>query len=419
VSAMNKLVALIIFFIFSSNAIAYSFSISDIPISKSSNTGLDNPNSGAHGEGGNFESMSGLPSIIRTIEPNYKEFTIKNKSIDIKVKIPNYGRSFDDILIKEIVDNNFGPVSNLHIYIENPIYSTKRPVYPSKNDIANNIKTMFEKLKENYNIINNSIYIKIPRLNLGENIIYDYTVKSNKSGIFSVGTLFRLNGSKWPDSLREDTIEIRPPEIDVDIIEDQFFAIRNEPLDITFNILHRSGWCNEITEISVYLNQSDKYEIRFKEKSDKYYKKYDGRYIKLNLTPLEITSYPIQIVYHNAGKHPIPRLNVVGATVNQQNVDIDVMLDEWTKGLQDYGVIIAAIISMISIIIAILAYNAQKNEFRTQQKEIHQIEIKIHQISQMHIKMENGADLNKSELNKTAHAIHDESIKEPDNGLDR
>lgn len=430
---MNKLELLIIFLVFSSNAIAYSFSISDIPISRSSNIGLDNPDPGTNSEGGNFESISGLPGIKRTIEPNYKDFTIKNKSININVKIPNYGRSFDNILIKETVDENFERVSNLHIYIDNPIFSIKREVNPSRSNLTNNIRNVFEMMKENYTIINNIIYIKIPRLNLGEDIVYNYTVKSNKSGIFCVDTLFRLDDSKWPDSLREDTIEIRPPEIEVDTLEDQLFAIRDEPHDITFNILHRSGWCNDITGISVFFNQSDKYDIIFKDENDKNYKKYDGRYIKLNLTPLEATSYPIRIKYHNAGKHPIPRLNVVGATVKQQNIEIDVILDEWTKDLQDYGAIFAAIFSVLSLIIAIFAYSAQKdelrtqkdelrtqqNELRTQQKEIHQIEIEIRQISQIHIKMENGADLHKIELNNTTHAIHDDPIKEPDNSSDR
>ena len=139
-SAMNKLELLIIFLVFSSNAIAYSFSISDIPISRSSNIGLDNPDPGTNSEGGNFESISGLPGIKRTIEPNYKDFTIKNKSININVKIPNYGRSFDNILIKETVDENFERVSNLHIYIDNPIFSIKREVNPSRSNLTNNIR---------------------------------------------------------------------------------------------------------------------------------------------------------------------------------------------------------------------------------------------------------------------------------------
>ena len=162
-------------------------------------------------------------------------------------------------------------------------------------------------------------------------------MKSNKSGIFCVDTIFRLDDSKWPDSLREDTIEIRPPEIEVDILEDQLFAIRDEPLNMTFNILHRSGWCNDITGISVFFSQSDKYDIIFKDEKDKVYKKYDGRYIKLNLTPLEATSYPVDFIYHNAGRHHVPRLNAAGATVKQQDIDIDVVPNEEAKILQDYA----------------------------------------------------------------------------------
>ena len=303
-SVMSKLAILIIFLFFSSNAIAYSFSISDVPTSKSSTIGSDSPGSETHNEGGNFESLNGLPGIKRTIEPNYKDFTIKNKSININVKIPNYGRSFDNILIKEMPDSSFEQVSNPYIYIENPIFSIKREIYPMENNVTNNIKNAIEILKENYTMINDTIYIKIPRLNSGEDIVYNYTEKSNKSGIFCVDTLFRINNSKWPDSLREDTIEIRPPEIEVDILEDQLFAIRDEPLDITFNILHRSGWCNDITGISVFFDLSDKYDILVKEKNGQDYKEYDGEPIKLNLTPLETKSYPIRIYYPQCRKAP-------------------------------------------------------------------------------------------------------------------
>ena len=67
--------------------IAYEFFYFRYSDSKSSNIGLDNSDPGTYSEGGNFESISGLPGIKRTIEPNYNDFTIKNKSININVKI--------------------------------------------------------------------------------------------------------------------------------------------------------------------------------------------------------------------------------------------------------------------------------------------------------------------------------------------
>jgi hypothetical protein len=312
-----------------------------------------------------------------------------------------------------MVDDNF-EVSIPHIYIDNPIFSIKREVYPIKNNTSNNIRNMFKMMKENYTIINNTFYIKIPRLELGEDVVYNYTVKSNKSGIFCIDTLFRLDDSKWPDSLREDTIEIRPPEIEVDILEDQLFAIRDEPLNITFNILHRSGWCNDVTAISMFFNQSDNYDILIKEENDNY-KKYDGGYIKLNLTPLEATSYKIQIKYHNAGKHHVPRLNAAGATVKQQDVDIDVVPNEETKDLQDYGPLYTSIVALISIIFAAIEIriqqrelNKQQEEINTQQGEIHKIELHIKQI----IEMQYGINPQKKELDDNTYIVYDE-LTEP------
>jgi hypothetical protein len=409
--AMSKLVIFILFFIFTSNAIAYHFSISDIPVSRPSNGGIDNPDQTGGSAGGNFESLGGLPNIKRNIEPNYKDFTIKNKSIHIEVVIPNYGRSFDDILIKEKVDDGFGNISDLHICIANPIYSTNRTVYSLKNNTTTDIRTLFDNMKENYSIVNrNALYIKIPKLNLGEDIVYDYVVKSNASGIFCVDTLFRLNGSKWPDSIRQDTIEVRPPEIEVDTIEDQFYAISNEPIDITYNILHRSGWCTELTEISAFFNRSDKYEIRFKEKNDETYKEYNGKTFKLNLTPLEVTSYPIQIVYHNAGKHPIPRLNVLGATVNQKNIEIDVAPDELTKNLQDYGPFISSFIAVIGILFSFY-------QLRNQQEEIKKMEVHIDGLYQ-YINVNNETGQDRINRNNATQINKEDSTNETDCDLD-
>ena len=412
---MSKLVLFIIFFIFTSNAVAYHFSISDIPVSGSSNGGIDNPDQMDDSAGGNFESLGGLPNIKRNIEPNYKDFTIKNKSIHIEVVIPNYGRSFDDILIKEKVDDSFGKISDLHIYIANPIYSTKRIVYPLENDTATDIRTLFHNMDENYSIVNRTaLYIKIPRLRLGEDIVYDYTVKSNKSGIFSVDTLFRLNGSKWPDSLREDTIEVRPPEIEVDIMADQFYAICKKPLTITYSILHRSGWCYDLTDISLLFNQTDNiYKILIKGENDKCYKEYDGRQIKLNLTPLEPTRYSIQIEYQNAGRHPVPRLNVVNATVKQQDIEIDVIPDEETKTLQDNGVYVSLLLAVISIIITLVG-------LWMQQKEIQRIDIKINQITQnsWHVKMNNEAGQDGINKNNATQINKEDTTNEANSNLD-
>ncbi len=403
---MHKLLILIIFLISTSTAIAYDFVLADIASPKSSNIDLDSSDLETNNVGGNFESISGLPDIKRTIEPNYKDFTIKNKSIKIIVKIPGFGRSLDDILIKEIADNNFDQVSNLHIYIENPIFSNRREIYPSKSNVTNNIRNMLEMLHENYSIVSNTIYIKIPRLNLGEDIVYNYTVKSNKSGIFCVDTLFRLNGSKWPDSIRQDTIEVRPPEIEVDILEDQLFAIRGEPLDIILRILHKSGWCNDPISISGYFNQSDKYDIWILKKDGKDYEKYDGRIIELNLTPLEPTSYPMRIYYHNAGKHHIPSLNVIGATVKQEDFDIEVMPDDNIKALMDY----APYLSLLGLILAAIGIFYQ-------QKEINDIRIKIDNIKYqpLYFNIENKANP-KREQTDDEYLIYEDLKSETNNG---
>ena len=203
---------------------------------------------------------------------------------------------------------------------------------------------------------------------MGENILYNYTTKSNKSGIFDINTLFRINNSKWPDLLREDKIEIRPPEIQVEAKADQFYAIREEPLDLDYNIIYKSGWCNEKIDLNLSFNDSERYDIFIKGNSTKY-KKYNGSPINIKLTPLETTVLSIQVEYHNAGKHSIPMAKIEGATVNQQDLDIEVMPGRLAKLFQDYGTIISILIAGIGILITAIELRIQFNEIRKLKKD--------------------------------------------------
>jgi hypothetical protein len=154
--------------------------------------------------GGNFESAGEYPIIKRIINPNYKEFNLKNKPTDVEVILQGCSRNFDNVLLKEIIDDNFGNIYNIHVNVEDPFFSIKRAVYEknSTESIENKsetIKNIIYKMGENYTYYNNTLYIKIPRLRSGENVIYDYSIMPNRSGIFNIVTLFRLNDSKWSD----------------------------------------------------------------------------------------------------------------------------------------------------------------------------------------------------------------------------
>ena len=226
-----------------------------------------------------------------------------------------------------------------------------------------------------------NIYIKIPRLKSGENVIYDYRVRSNRSGIFNVVTLFRLNGSRWSDLEKRDTIEMRPPEIEVSTETDESSAICDDFLNVTYNILHKSGWSNDELCVNLFFNNSGQYTIYYENKT-----LYANQLINLKLKPLETTKYPIKIKYHYAGKHPIPSLDIVGATVYQKDADIDVFPTGIEKTLQDNAPLINSLAQIITSIVLLITIffsfddrkRACKTENRACKAESDILEIKKH-----------------------------------------
>jgi hypothetical protein len=348
------LIIFIIIGIFFSNSIAAVFKVGTTSTeitSSDSSTQIDTdiPTSST---GGNFESASEYPIIKRIINPNYKDFNLKNKPTDIEVKLQGCSRNFDNVLMKEIIDENFGNIYNIHVNIEDPFFSIKRAVYEknctkSIENKSDTIKSIIYKMGENYTYYNKSLYIKVPRLKSGENVIYDYSIMPNRSGIFDIVTIFRLNDSKWSDLEKRDTIEIRPPEVEITSETDRSSPICGDFLNVTYNILHKSGWSNDDLNVSLFFNNSDQYTIYYENKT-----KYDNGFVNLRLKPLERTKYQIKVIYNEAGKHPIPSLDIVGATVYQKEAEVNIISNSFLKLINEYGPSFSLIISLSAILIS-------------------------------------------------------------------
>lgn len=259
--------------------------------------------------GGNFASLDFL-IINKEITPNYKEYYLKNKINTIKAEIKGCSRSFNNILIKENIDSELRAFPNLHIYIEDPFKSKKHEIIES--NVIDPIGDIFEQMSENYSIQNNTLYIKIPLLNSGENINYEYGIQSYKSGIFEINKRLRLKDSLWPDLENTKRIEVRPPEVAVGIEVDKSYAIVGDNLSVTYDILHKSGWCKDPIYFNISFDKSTEYEIYYDNK------KYNYENITLIFYPLEVTKHLIKVRYNAAGLHPIPNLNVEGAVVSHE-----------------------------------------------------------------------------------------------------
>lgn len=320
------------------------------------------------GGGGNFESTDGYPVINRVITPNYKDFNLKSASSDIEVEIQGSGRDFQNIYIKESVDKNLGTISDLYVVIEDPIRLIKRAVYAlnvtSQLKNSNNFNKIINEMNENYTIYDNDLYIKVPRLIAGENVKYGYKVRSNKSGIFNVVTRFRLNGSRWSDLEKRDTIKMSPPEIDVNAETDQSYAICDQFLNITYDIFYKSDGSDELG-VKLFFNNSDQFTIYYENGTQ-----YTNLPVNLKLKPLERSKYPIKVKYHFPEKHTFPNLDIVGANVYQKDADIDV-ISTYSEGfLADHALAISFVAILFSFCVLIFdAYRFWKLEMEV--KQIH------------------------------------------------
>ena len=176
----------------------------------------------------------------------------------------------------------------------------------------------------------------------------------------------------------------RPPEIEIQVVKDRSYADCGVPIGLTYHILHKSGWCNVNTNISIFFDKSDEYIIELKNK--KLYN--NSERINLSLSPLVITPYSINVTYNNPGKHTIPILDIDGATTYQGDYEIEVMPNKYERILQGYGALISLLIALITIIFTCIELRKQQTEIRNTEIEIRTIEIELNQIIQNKLTIE-------------------------------
>jgi hypothetical protein len=325
---------------------------------------------GSSSGGGNFVSQEGYPIIKRDVNPNFKDFYVNGKSYRIEVEIQGCARSFYDVMIKERIDPDLETdYSILNISISDPFkiqtrYIKKSSTVPSNN----NINYILENMKNEYTIYDKSVYIKISKLLPFEDVSYAYKIRSDKTGMFEVLTRFRLNDSNWPDLEKKDLIEVRPPEINIITETDKSYAIIGEPISVTYDILQKIGWSKESVNFSGSFDNTNEFDILYN--NGTVYKKGDN--IILKFKPLQSIIYPIKIRYNHAGTHPFPMMNISDAMVSQEKLDIEVFSSGFEKTLQDNGIFISLLISILLIILSLTEFHISNKELEI----IKQIRIK-------------------------------------------
>lgn len=213
---------------------------------------------------------------------------------------------------------------------------------------------------KNYSIDynNNTITIKVNKLEPKHCIRYNFNITSDKTGVFPATTLVRIVGdaSKPSDINIPFDIEVRPPAFEAHLEKSSSQVVAGDPLDITYNIIHKSGWCTDPFELSVILKNSTKDEYVLY-RDDKIYN--EGERINTSFNTLKYSPINATIIYNRDGKQLLPEIFVEDQVLSlpyeereiyvyQNKLNRD--MDEWEPTISSYGLFLGLLLSLIAII---------------------------------------------------------------------
>jgi len=321
---------------------------SDHSISKNPNTMSVNAN---------FPDDYGVITVKKSANPSYKDFYLLNKTYSVKVEIIGIGRAIDNITIKEKVD------PNLKIAISPPYPRILDPFSDSSIEYMGEINTSesntTKRSKYNYsaNYNDNSINLRINKLMPKHCIQYNFNITSDEIGVFDATTMVRIAGdhSKHSDLYIPFDIEVRPPVFEVHVNKESSQAVVKKPLNITYNIIHKSGWCTDPFELNVSFSDSSNSEYSIFRNGHIYQ---SGEKIRTSFSNLKYTPINISIYYKNSGVQSLPEILVEGqvvpipyeeAELRVYEEGINKLMEEYEPTLSTYGLIVALIISTFSL----------------------------------------------------------------------
>lgn len=306
----------------------------------------------------NFPDDYGDISVKKSASPNYKDFYLLNKTYYVKVEITGIGRSVDNITIREKLD------PNLRITIAPPYPNIADPFDDTSIEYLKKVNSskLSDKTECSYSVDykNNSIYLKIKRLKPKQCIKYNFNITSNKTGVYSSATLVRIAGdaSKLSDLYIPFDIEVRPPVFEVHIEKGTTQVIAGDPLNVTYNILHKSGWCIDPFQLDVtFKNSRDNEYIIYRDG-----KIYNGEKINTLFSTLTDSPVNIMVVYKHSGIQSLPSIlienEVVPIAFEESQIKvyekwINKYMEEYEPTYSTYGLILALLLSLISIIMSI------------------------------------------------------------------
>jgi len=316
----------------------------------------------------NFPDDYGHITIKKSSNPSYKDFYLLNKTYSIKVEISGIGRSVDNLTILEKIDKN------LRIQITPPFPHVMDPFADSSLRSLERVNSekLNESIKESYFIdhLNNTILLRINKLRPKYCIQYNFNITSEKTGVFPATTLVRIAGdaSKPSDISMPFEIEVRPPVFEAHIEKNSTQIIAGDPLDITYNIIHKSGWCIDPFNLSVFFKNSTNSEYIIYNED----KEYSGQRINTSFNTLKYSPIHATIYYNKCGKQLLPEIYVEDQviTIPYEEREIYVYDNIIYKFIEEHGQTCATLIGILALFFSSLAILYSHKDIKDGRKQL-------------------------------------------------
>lgn len=325
----------------------------------------------------NFPDDYGDITVRKSSNPSYKDFYLLNKTYSIEVEVSGIGRPVDNITILERIDKK------LRVQITPPSPHIIEPFDDSSLKYLNEINSSNynKSIMESYffDNKNNTILIRVNRLDPKHCIRYSFNITSDKTGVFPATTLVRIAGgaSKPSDMNMPFNIEVRPPVFEAHVEKNSTQVIAGDPLDITYNIIHKSGWCIDPFNLSVFLKNSTNGEYVIYSNGTEY----SGERIKTSFNTLKYSPIHVTIYYNKSGKQLLPEIYVEDQVISipYEEREIYVFNNIIYRFIEEHGQTCATIIGIFALFFSSLAilYSHRDIKIGREELEIMRDELRI------------------------------------------
>jgi hypothetical protein len=254
------------------------------------------------------------------ISPESMDNLLPNKSYIIQSDIKGIRNELRNVKIKEKIDENFRIESLASIPLVYNPFNESDYIYLTK---------------DNYSIINNSVYIKVPLWKPLYRINYSYNINTpSRTGFSDIMTSIRIDKSS-PKVLDYDfsqRILVKSPEFEVNVDVEKLNVDKNEPMNLTYYIKYKSPCSSETYPCTIKFETSSQYYLYLNYSSFKNNIVYKGQSVNDLINSDTYSLQDIIVTYKQTGSRHLPSIVVDG---DYHTFDDQVIVEDLFKKIEN------------------------------------------------------------------------------------